>query len=109
MHSHQDESMSLISFKGAQWLNTPEHKFRLLLKWSAREGGRLGFIMLTILANCPLHASFLKTTAGLFVVVAVTEIDKLKKNVYGLKHQCDTTTHLFTMANIKNINNIKCW
>lgn len=76
-HCHQDERMSLISFKGAYWLNIPEHKFRLFLKWSARgEGGRLSFIMLTILAKGSLHSSFLKTTAGLFVVVAVTEIDK---------------------------------
>lgn len=68
-HSHQDESMSLISFQGAFCLNIPAHNFRLLLEWSARgEGGRLGFIMLTILANWSLHSSFLNTTAGLFVV-----------------------------------------
>ena len=86
---HQDESMSLISFKGAYWLNIPEHKFRLFLKWSARgEGGRLSFIMLTILANCSLHSSFLKTTAGLFVVVvvvAVIEIDKPNQKCIQVK------------------------
>ena len=82
---HQDESMSLISFKGAYWLNIPEHKFRLYLKWSARgEGGRLSFIMLTILANCSLHSSFLKTTAGLFVV-AVIEIDKPNQKCIQVK------------------------
>lgn len=54
---------------------------------------------------------FLKTTAGFaVVVVAVTAIDKLhQKNLYGLKHQYDTTTHLLKMANIKNIDSIKCW